>query len=87
MQLANTVAADIRASGGHAIADSSPFSQGDRIIAAALARFGRLDAIILNNGYSPLTQWDATERGEWDSLLDSTFRSAYKVSLKRADPR
>ncbi|KAJ9608804.1 hypothetical protein H2200_006575 [Cladophialophora chaetospira] len=77
--VAKAIATSISAAGGHALADSCPFTNGDRVIAAAVARFGRLDAIVLNNTDDVFAQWSATGSNDWDSLLDSTFKSSYKI--------
>lgn len=76
---ANELASKIRTAGGKAIATSTPLQNGHDIVNAAVAAFGRLDALILNAGDSLDLDWEASGREEWDSMLESAFGGCYKV--------
>lgn len=65
--------------GGKAIATSNPANDGQGIIAAAIQAFGRIDAIIHNDGDYLDCSWAVTERSQWDAMLATTFRGGYKV--------
>src|SRR3989338_5089352 len=77
---AESVVAEIQNRGGRAVAvraDVTDQSAVERLIAAALAAFGRLDVLINNAGAFPTaTLLDMTE-AQWDTVLDANLRSVF----------
>ena len=47
---ADTVVAEIKAAGGTAVADYNSVEHGDKIVATAIAAFGRVDILVSNAG-------------------------------------
>ena len=75
-ELLETVAADIRAAGGKVAAIQADVSKPDdceRLVAGALASFGRLDILVNNAGTS------AT--GEFESVTDATWQADFDLKL------
>jgi NAD(P)-dependent dehydrogenase (short-subunit alcohol dehydrogenase family) len=50
-------------------ADVSRPEQAERIVAATLERFGRLDALVNNAGYAPALKLEETTTEQWDKVL------------------
>ncbi|KAE8397594.1 peroxisomal hydratase-dehydrogenase-epimerase [Aspergillus pseudonomiae] len=76
--LATTIARDIKATGGIAIANSSSLQNGDQTVAAALAEFGRVDIII----YNSLPEHDRRFKGFHPQDGSSDFGVAFKGLYK-----
>lgn len=76
-------AAEIRASGGDAVADASDISTEDgaaRAVATAIDHYGRIDAVINNAGFvrsGPITE---TSLADFDAMLDVHARGAFLVT-------
>ena len=85
-------AAEVTALGPDAIAvptDVSDSAQADRLIAAALARFGRLDVLINNaalvSDNTPTPIWDISD-AEWQGALDVNLSGAFYCARAAAKP-
>ncbi len=84
---AQQVVGEIQACGGRAVAfqaDVSDLGSHDRLVAAALDNFGRLDILINNAGIEFREPFlDATE-GNWDATVNVNLKGAFFVSQKAA---
>ena len=70
----------IMAAGGAAAAFQADVSQEDgvnQLVAAVVARFGRLDVLINNAGSYPMGSLLEMKPEEWDDVLDANLRSAF----------
>lgn len=78
---ADRVAAEIRAGGGRAVAEHSPVEgreSGEAMVAAALAAFGRLDALICNAGIDQHAAFHNAPLDEFERVFAvNFFGSAY----------
>ncbi|KAI9092624.1 peroxisomal hydratase-dehydrogenase-epimerase [Phlyctochytrium arcticum] len=78
--LANNVVQEIRDRGGKAMANHESVEQGDKIIDAAVKKFGRVDivvnnaAIVRNKPFAEMTDQD------WDLVQAVNLRGTYKVT-------
>ncbi len=80
---AQTVRA-IEAAGGRAVAnfdDVSSAGAGERIAAAALSSFGRIDAVIANAGVSIATPFHKEETASFRSVFDPSFFGTLDVAM------
>jgi NAD(P)-dependent dehydrogenase (short-subunit alcohol dehydrogenase family) len=81
--LINEVAAEIRAAGGHAIAercDVGHTDQCERLAAATLEAFGRIDGLI-NSAYrfSHGRKLEDNDLGEWQATMDASCWGALRM--------
>src|SRR5260221_1668089 len=78
--LAEVVAAELRAAGHHALAlmiDVANAADRQRMIDATLAEFGRLDALVNNAGIQRVSlPLDVTEE-HWDAVMGVNAKSVY----------
>ncbi len=84
---ANQVAADITAAGGRAVAvqaDVKDLAAHERLIAAALDRFGSLDILVNNAGIEFREPFLSTTVEQWDSTLGVNLKGVYFLSQKAA---
>jgi NAD(P)-dependent dehydrogenase (short-subunit alcohol dehydrogenase family) len=58
----------------------------ERAIAAVLARFGRIDALVNAAGVSGFGAVDVLEASEWDRVLDINLKGTYLVSKHAVRP-
>ena len=70
---------EIQQTGGIAVPHFASLDNGDALIAAAIAQFGRIDALINNAGDPLEVDWTTTDQSVWDSMLKSNFKGSYKV--------
>ena len=71
------LATDIRATGGRAqvvTMDITRRSDSDRLIAAALERFGRLDVLVSNAGIAKMSLVADLDVTGWDTMIDVNVR-------------
>ncbi len=85
---AEEVAGEIRAAGGQALAFACNVTDADfgqRIVKAALEKFGKLDIIVNNAGYT----WDNVIQKmsdeQWDAILDCHLKAPFNL-LRAAQP-
>lgn len=80
---ADAVVAGITARGGSAVAiqaDVSKRSSVDELIAATLARFGRIDILVNNAGVMITKAVMETSEDDWDLTIDVNLKGAYLCS-------
>jgi NAD(P)-dependent dehydrogenase (short-subunit alcohol dehydrogenase family) len=76
------VAAVIEAAGGQALAVPADVAQPgevERVIAAAVERFGQLDILVNNAGRSAAARFDAVDDAGWSADLDLKFHAAIRA--------
>ncbi len=79
----DTVASEITAQGGHALAvatDVREPQQVDAMLAAALDAFGRLDVLVNNAAGSFLASARRITPGGWQALIDTTLNGTFYCS-------
>jgi 3-oxoacyl-[acyl-carrier protein] reductase len=82
-EAANAVASDVQALGGQAeVAQADVASAADvqRLVAAALQRFGRIDVLVNNAGITRDTLLMRMSEDDWDAVLDTNLKSAFLVT-------
>jgi 3-oxoacyl-[acyl-carrier protein] reductase len=80
---AEAVVATIRAAGGTAEAvraDVSDSAEVAALVAATLARFGRIDILVNNAGIMIAEDLDHTTEDDWDRTIDINLKGAYLCS-------
>jgi NAD(P)-dependent dehydrogenase (short-subunit alcohol dehydrogenase family) len=85
---AEAVAAEIRAAGGRATANSETVGDGaaaDAIVAAALQAFGRIDILINNAGGSTIAPIDELEDAALEKVMRTNYWGAYML-IRRVWP-
>lgn len=68
---------DIAAAGGQAAFRTTDVTRRgdlDALVALAVERFGRLDAVVNNAGIGPISRFDALRVDDWDAMLDVNLR-------------
>jgi len=76
----NDVAAEIRASGGRALAlgcDVGDAEQVDAVVARTLAEFGRVDILVNNAGYRIRARVEDLPRAEWDAMVRTNLTGVF----------
>lgn len=71
------LAAEITAAGGKAAfraTDVRRRADLEALVATAVDRFGRLDAIVNNAGIGPISRFDALRVDDWDAMIDVNLR-------------
>lgn len=77
---AEAVADEIRRAGGQAdatVADVGDPTSSARLIAATVARFGRLDVLVNNASVRRETEFERLDYAEWREILGTTLDGAY----------
>jgi 3-oxoacyl-[acyl-carrier protein] reductase len=80
---ANEVAQAIRSNRGEAEvvqADVARAPDVDRLIQAALAKFGRIDVLVNNAGITRDTLIMRMSEADWDTVIDTNLKSAFLVT-------
>src|SRR5258708_15181185 len=80
---ANEVAQDIRQSDAEAHVeqdDVARASEVDRLVQAALEKFGRIDVLVNNAGITRDTLIMRMTEDDWDAVLDTNLKSAFLVT-------
>jgi len=77
---ANSVVDEIKAEGGVAIANHDSVENGERIIAAALSAFGRIDIVINNAGILRDVSFKKMSSDDWDRVYRVHLFGAFKVT-------
>lgn len=71
------LASELNEAGGraeHRVTDVTRRADLEALVARALERFGRLDAIVNNAGIGPISRFDALRVEDWDAMIDINFR-------------
>lgn len=61
-------------------ADVARVGDLERVVAATLARFGRLDAVVHNAGYGPVLTIEQTTPEEWSRVIDTNLTAAAQLA-------
>lgn len=72
-----TLAAELNEAGGRAdyrVTDVTRRADLEALVAHAVERFGRLDAIVNNAGIGPISRFDALRVEDWDAMIDVNLR-------------
>jgi NAD(P)-dependent dehydrogenase (short-subunit alcohol dehydrogenase family) len=80
---AEEVVAEIRASGGEALAnpaDVSDWEQSEQLVRSALDAFGRLDVVVNNAGFVRDRMFVGTTPDEWDAVVRVHLKGHFCVS-------
>ena len=78
--VADGVVAEIKASGGDAVANPDSVTDGDKIIQCALDNFGRVDVVINNAGILRDKSFHKMTDEDWDLVYQVHLQGAFKVS-------
>ena len=84
-RVADEVVAQIRAAGGEAIANFDSVEQGELLVAAALAAYGRLDIVINNAGILTPETWSELTLESWQRTININLTGVFSV-MKAAWP-
>ncbi len=85
---AESVAEEIRAAGGEAVANTesvSDFAAGKRMVEQALDTFGRLDVVVNNAGFLRDRMFVSTSEEEWDAVIDVHLKGHFCVTRHAAE--
>jgi NAD(P)-dependent dehydrogenase (short-subunit alcohol dehydrogenase family) len=80
---AETVAREIQASGGEAIANTesvADFAAGRRMVEQAMDHFGRLDVVVNNAGFLRDRMFVSTSEDEWDAVINVHLKGHFCVT-------
>ena len=72
-----TLVAELTDAGGRAdyrVTDVTRRADLEALVAHAVERFGRLDAIVNNAGIGPISRFDALRVEDWDAMIDVNLR-------------
>jgi 3-oxoacyl-[acyl-carrier protein] reductase len=86
---ANRTAAEIRAAGGRAVADTSNGSTAEgaaHLVNTAVSEFGRLDILINNAGLARAEELEHMTEQQWDFVQNNNLRNAF-LMIKHAIPQ
>lgn len=75
--LLSSLASELNDAGGRAgycVTDVTRRDDLEALVAEALKRFGRLDAIVNNAGIGPVSRFDALRVADWDAMIDVNLR-------------
>jgi 3-hydroxyacyl-CoA dehydrogenase/3a,7a,12a-trihydroxy-5b-cholest-24-enoyl-CoA hydratase len=77
---AERVVAEIRESGGEAVANTDSVVEGGRIVSTALDAFGRIDIVVNNAGFLRDGAFHKMSDADWDDLYAVHLRGAFAVT-------
>jgi len=78
--VADTVVAEIKVSGGDAVANPDSVTDGDKIIQCALDNFGRVDIVVNNAGILRDRSFHKMSDDDWNLVYQVHLQGAWKVS-------
>lgn len=78
-KVADEVVAEIKNAGGEAIANYDSVENGERIIAAALEAYGRIDIVINNAGILTPEVWSELTLQSWKRTIDINLTGVFSV--------
>ena len=78
--LADAVVAEIRAAGGHAVANHDSVVEGEKIVAAAIEEFGAIHIVVNNAGIAFPSAFDKLSRDQWQRMLDVHATGTFAVT-------
>ena len=78
--VADSVVAEIKASGGDAVANPDSVTNGDKIIQCAMDHFGQVDIVINNAGILRDKSFHKMSDDDWDLVYQVHLQGAFKVS-------
>ncbi len=73
----DTLAEEIRAAGGHALVRATDVRRRENLealVATAVERTGRLDAIVNSAGVGPISRFEALRVEDWEAMIDVNLR-------------
>lgn len=76
-QILATLVSELNDAGGQAdyhVTDVTRRADLEALVAHAVRRFGRLDAIVNNAGIGPISRFDALRVEDWDAMIDVNLR-------------
>lgn len=76
-KLADSVAADIVAANGTAVANYDSVVDGKRIVEAAMDTWGRVDVLLNNAGIAYATPFEEMDQEAWTRMLDVHIEGSY----------
>ncbi len=78
--VAETVANEIKAAGGDAVANGDSVTDGEKIIQCALDHFGGVDIVVNNAGILRDKTFHKMSDSDWDAVYEVHLHGAFKVS-------
>jgi len=84
-QVADEVVAEIAATGGTAIANYDSVEDGQRVVDAVMAAYGRLDIVINNAGILTPETWSELTLESWKRTIDINLTGVFSI-MKAAWP-
>ncbi len=78
-QVADDVVTEIQKSGGEAIANYDSVEQGEAIVQAGLAAFGRIDIVVNNAGIVTPETWSELTLESWQKTIDINLTGVFSV--------
>jgi len=85
----DALVAEIEAAGGKALAVAADVTGPDSmeaLVAAAVARFGRIDVLVNNAGIMPISRLDILDINAWDAMIDTNIKGVL-YAIAAALPR
>lgn len=79
-RVADGVVQEITDTGGVAVADYHPVQQGEKIIATAIEKFGRVDVLVNNAGILRDVTLRNMTIGDWDDIMDVHVHGAMRTA-------
>lgn len=79
-EAADAVVAEIKAMGGEAVADYHSVTEGEKIVATALAAFGTVDILINNAGILRDTSFHKMTEEQWDLIQEVHVKGAFRLT-------
>lgn len=78
--VAERVAAEVRAAGGEAVANTDPVQEGDRIVQQAMDVYGRVDAVINNAGVLRDAAFHKMTDDQWQAIYEIHLLGSFRTT-------